>query len=122
MASVGERMISLRKQKGISQQELGDAIGVSQSSINRYEHDEKCPDVRILTRCADFFNVSLDYLAGRTDITTNLSMRGQLNEDKIFKMLLERRIIKEFLSPDSEVYKELKEMMKDVFLDEFCNI
>ena len=116
VATIGERIASLRKDKGISQQELGNIIGVSQSSIKRYEENKICPNVEILTQCANYFEVSLDYLAGRTESLTNLSVEKQLNEGKIFKMLLERRIIKECLSPDSEVYKTIIKIIMKEFL------
>lgn len=59
---------SLRKEKGISQQQLADIILVSQQSINKYENHDVEPDIKTLTKIAEYFNVSLDYLTGRTTI------------------------------------------------------
>ena len=58
----------LRREYGISQQRLADAIGVSQQSINQYENHSVEPDISVLTRLADYFNTSIDYVVGRTDI------------------------------------------------------
>ena len=58
----------LRKEYGISQQRLADAIRVSQPSINKYENHNIEPEFEILIRMADFFNTSVDYLIGHTDI------------------------------------------------------
>ena len=58
----------LRMEYGISQQRLGDAIGISQQSINQYENHNIEPDIFILSRLADFFNTSIDYIVGRTPI------------------------------------------------------
>lgn len=58
----------LRQEHGISQQRLADAIGVSQQSINQYENHSVEPDISILTRLADHFNTSIDFIVGRTDI------------------------------------------------------
>lgn len=58
----------LREAKGISQQTLGDAIGVSQPSINKYENHNIEPDIETLRRIADYFETSVDYLIGHTDI------------------------------------------------------
>ena len=58
----------LRTEMGISQRQLGEQIGVSQQSINKYENHEIEPDIRILIKMADFFQTSLDYLVGHTDI------------------------------------------------------
>lgn len=58
----------LRQEYGISQQRLADAIGVSQQSINQYENHSVEPDISVLSRMADHFNTSIDYIVGRTDI------------------------------------------------------
>lgn len=58
----------LRNKKGISQQKLADAIGVSQQSINKYENHKIEPDIDTLIKIADFFETSVDYLIGHTDI------------------------------------------------------
>lgn len=53
-----------RLNRGISQQKLADAVGVSQQSINRYENQQVEPDIHTLTQFADYFGVSLDDLLG----------------------------------------------------------
>ena len=58
----------LRQERGISQQRLADAIGVSQQSINQNENHSVEPDISVLTRLADHFNTSIDFIVGRTDI------------------------------------------------------
>lgn len=58
----------LRKEYGISQQRLAEAIQVTQPSINKYENHNIEPDIGILSRMADYFNTSIDYIVGRTDI------------------------------------------------------
>ena len=54
----------LRAKRGISQQCLADAIGLTQQSINQYENHKIEPDVRTLCMLADYFNTSVDYLIG----------------------------------------------------------
>lgn len=51
----------------MSQVRLGIELGVSQDVISRYEKLERQADYQTLLDIADFFNVSLDYLFGRTD-------------------------------------------------------
>ena len=58
----------LRQEYGISQQRLADAIGVSQQSINQYENHSVEPDISVLTRLADHFNTSIDFIVGRTEV------------------------------------------------------
>lgn len=58
----------LRKERGISQQRLADAIGVSQPSINKYENHNIEPEIEVLKRMADYFDTSIDYIVGHTDV------------------------------------------------------
>lgn len=58
----------LRQEYHISQQRLADAIEVSQQSINQYENHNIEPDIGVLSRIADYFDTSIDYIVGRTDI------------------------------------------------------
>lgn len=67
MATFGQRLRELRNRRNLSQRELADMIGVSKSSVNMYERDEREPGFKTLGRIADLFGVSTDYLLGRTD-------------------------------------------------------
>ncbi|MCI9352717.1 MAG: helix-turn-helix transcriptional regulator [Lawsonibacter sp.] len=67
MSVFSERLTQLRKSKGVSQSALAKEIGVSPRTYQDYEYGEREPQVTIFSRIADFFNVSLDYLAGRID-------------------------------------------------------
>ena len=59
-----QRLKSLRKDKKLTQRELGKHFNLSQSSIAFYEKGEREPDFSTLIKFADFFNVSTDYLLG----------------------------------------------------------
>ena len=59
-----QRLKSLRKDKKLTQRELGKHFNLSQSSIAFYEKGEREPDFAALIKFADFFNVSADYLLG----------------------------------------------------------
>ena len=69
----------LRNEMKISQQRLADEIGVSQQSINQYENHDVEPDIAVLSRLADFFLTSIDYLVGRTDERTPGPSAGGMN-------------------------------------------
>lgn len=58
----------LREERHISQQALGDAIGVSQPSVNKYENHNIEPDIETLKRMARYFDTSIDYIVGNTDV------------------------------------------------------
>lgn len=58
----------LRTKHKISQQTLAGIIGVSQQSINKYENHSSEPDINTLMQIADYFNTSVDFLIGHSDI------------------------------------------------------
>ncbi len=61
------RLKSLRKAKNISQLKLALDLNMNQNSISRYENGEREADYNTLIKVADYFNVSIDYLLGRTN-------------------------------------------------------
>ena len=67
MATVSERLRGLRESLNISQAKLAVLCGTNQSSVNRYEHGQSEAPYKILLWYADYFDVSLDYIFGRTD-------------------------------------------------------
>ncbi len=63
-----KRLKELREENGISQQKLADEFHISQQSIWKYENGLSEPDIKTLMQFADFFDVSVDYLIGVSDI------------------------------------------------------
>lgn len=61
------RLKELRKKKGISQLRLATDLNTTQNTISRYETGEREPGIDELVKIADYFNVSVDYLIGRTE-------------------------------------------------------
>ena len=61
------RLKALRKSRNISQLKLALDLNMNQNTISRYENREREADYETLVRFADYFDVSLDYLLGRTD-------------------------------------------------------
>ena len=72
MSKLSLRLRELRESKSLSQQKFADYIGISKSSINMYERGEREPGIETLENIADFFNVDLDYLIGKSDIPNKL--------------------------------------------------
>lgn len=64
------RLRELRKKKGISQLRLAIDLSMNQNNISRYETMEREADYKTLIAFADYFNVLVDYLLGRTDNST----------------------------------------------------
>ncbi len=81
-----ENLKKLRNKKGVSQQKLADTIEVSQQSINKYENHKIEPDIQTLIKLADYFETSVDYLIGHTDIDHAIETVSSydLNEDEAF--------------------------------------
>jgi transcriptional regulator with XRE-family HTH domain len=67
MKSLEYRLKKLRNEKGVTQQELGDYLGVSRSTVAGYETGKRKPEYDTLHKLANYFNVSIDYLLGNTD-------------------------------------------------------
>lgn len=67
MEKLAIRLKELREERGLSQMAAGTALGVSRSTIDGYETKGRQPDIGMLINIADYFDVSLDYLVGRTD-------------------------------------------------------
>lgn len=68
MATFGERLRSLRIEKGLSQEEFGKIFNMTKSRISQYETGKHESDDETKKMFADYFQVSLDYLMGRSDI------------------------------------------------------
>jgi len=62
-----KRLRMLREEKGLNQSQLGEALRTTRGSISFYENEERLPNVDFLNKAADFFDVSTDYLLGRSD-------------------------------------------------------
>ena len=61
------RLKELRVKKGLSQLRLATDLNTTQNTISRYETGEREPGIDELIKIADYFNVSVDYLIGRTE-------------------------------------------------------
>ncbi len=68
MSRFAERLRQLRTARDLSQMDFSKIIGMSKSSINMYERGEREPGLETLEKIADFFNVDMDYLLGKTDV------------------------------------------------------
>lgn len=79
-----KRLRELRKKKKLSQRKLAEEIYSSQQSIYKYENGIAFPDIKTLISLADFFNTSVDYLIGYTDIPHKIEPVSfhQLNKDE----------------------------------------
>ena len=64
----GQRLKSLRMEKNMRQEDLAEMLKVHRATVGKYETEERFPDKATLLLLSGFFNVSLDYLLGKSDI------------------------------------------------------
>ncbi len=68
MPDFSQRLKELRKERRLYQRELAELLGISIRGYQCYETGEHEPGVKKLIALADYYNVSIDYLVGRTDV------------------------------------------------------
>ena len=77
------RIKELREEHRLTQKELAEKIGVAQSNISRWEKEEMEPAAGFVVKLADYFEVSADYLLGRTDdLGAFVPPRSDLSQDE----------------------------------------
>lgn len=109
MKEVAERLRYLRESVKLSQVKMAEVVGVKQSSLNRYELNQASPTFETLTRYADYFDVSMDYIFGRTD-----NPQGKLYE---YKPKIEqtdpemKKFVQMCFDPKSPMSERLKETL-----------
>lgn len=69
MSTLGSHIRGLRKRRDLTQEQLATIIHVNRATLANWEVDRAAPDPVTLQRLADYFNVSVDYILGRTDIS-----------------------------------------------------
>ncbi len=62
---IGEKLRLLRKEEGLTQQEVAEYLECSRQAYTRYENDQREVDLETLCKLADFFDVSVDFILGR---------------------------------------------------------
>ena len=113
MEITSERLFELRTSIDITQAKLAKELGISQSAINRYEHNSAAVPDRVLLKYADFFDVSADYILGRTDKPEGAVFN---NEPELLKRKVIRKdewedFIEACFDQRSPMNKKLKEIM-----------
>lgn len=106
----GKRFKSLRVEKGITQDELVKQFNekyfynFTKSSISMYENDKQVPEVDVLKKWAEFFQVALDYLLGNSDIRNPYKEAPEQKTDEDIDLWLSK----------TDGYKELPEEEREI--------
>jgi transcriptional regulator with XRE-family HTH domain len=106
MATFGERLRLLREERKMAQKEIASLLGLTYSAIGKYETDLNKPLPDAINKLADFFQVSSDFLLGRSEIRQSADQLIKEHED-IFADLPEeaQKEILNFISYTREKYK-----------------
>jgi|LSQX01.3.fsa_nt_gb transcriptional regulator with XRE-family HTH domain len=85
--TLGQRISKLRKSKDLTQEQLGQKVGVTSQAVSKWENDTSAPDIMLLVDLANIFEVSVDELLGNIKI----------NETPIIVPLEERKNIDQLI-------------------------
>ncbi|WP_368490794.1 helix-turn-helix domain-containing protein [Clostridium sp. BJN0013] len=77
---LGNRIRILREEKSISQLELAKILNIANTTLSQYESGKRIPSDSIKKKIADYFNVSIDYLLGRTDVKNSYDSADKITE------------------------------------------
>lgn len=80
MQKIGKKIVSLRKQKNMTQMELADKMGISFQAISNWERGNSMPDISKLPELAEIFGVSLDVLLGEKSSLVEAALENSLEE------------------------------------------
>lgn len=108
MNTLGDRLRELRTEKDLEQKELANILQVHKGTISNWENNKRNPDNEMLTKISNFFDVSIDYLLGKTN------NRNEINIDPIYGEKL-KEILECFIEngydPNSITKEEFKSLL-----------
>lgn len=106
---IGETLKTLRDEKGLTLKQMGEILGVSHMTYQRYEKNDTDVSTDMLTKLADFYGVSADYLLGRTEIK---AMAGTSPAEQLDVTAAEQEIIRRYTEFPEEVRLLLLETIR----------
>lgn len=109
MEATAARLLELRKSVNLTQAKLASALGIAQSSLNRYERNQALVPDHVFLAYADYFDVSLDYIFGRTDKPEGKLFSGRPNIGEDNEEL--RQFIEMCFDPNSKMSGRLKDTL-----------
>lgn len=81
MGSFAQVFKDLRTKSKLTQQEMADKLNISRSSVGMYESGEREPSFELLEQIADYFNVDMNYLLGKSELSEHIPQGYYLNDD-----------------------------------------
>lgn len=88
----GNRLKTLREERGLSQVELAKILNIANSTLSLYESGSREPNFEILKKIANYFNVSTDYILGRNEVMSSQieNEKSHNIDEKIMNLVKER--------------------------------
>jgi len=87
--TVGKRIASLRKAKGITQEGLAELLGISGQAVSKWENDQNCPDISLLPQLAKVLGVTVDeLLSGKQELVSSVRLLPEEQRKDIKEMML----------------------------------
>lgn len=101
MSTIGKRIKQLRSEKNITQEQFGKIFGIVKSTVSLYESSKSTPDDDMKRKIARYFDVSLDYLMGNSDVKNPYKDKPSLPEEftspeEAIKFILNQNVIMGF--------------------------
>lgn len=120
MGNFAQVFRNLRTKSNLTQQEMADKLNISRSSIGMYEKGEREPSFELLEAIADYFNVDMNYLLGKSELSNHIPDSYYLNEDarEIAQFMFENPEYKVLFDASRKVSKDNIDTVK-LIMDKF---
>jgi len=116
---LGVRLKYLRKSNNKTQQDIADILGITRPAYTAYEQGKRNPDYEILEKIADYYNVSIDYLLGRTENKGALHTQAGISDNEYNNLsAYQKEVIDFFLTREDLFFKNQPENLLDA-LEQF---
>lgn len=115
---IGDTIKELRDEKDIKQKDLATYLGVSPSTIGMYEQNRRTPDSEMILKLSDFFNVSTDYLLGKSNIRNPEQNSNKVNMRKEVETIAAHLEDKDITPKKMKLLKSYIDTLFDDFDDE----
>jgi len=110
MMDLGKRLKQLRIERGLNQIDIANMLGVERSTYGKYETGDSSPDYEKLIQLSDFYQVSIDYLLGKTDVKDPIETIAAHHDGEEWteEELEEIERFKEFVRMKRKLWKDKK--------------
>lgn len=116
---LARRLRALREEHGYLQKFVADKLGIKSNTLSGYENGTRSPDPSMLSDLADLYNVSIDYLLGRTDNKEALHKQAGISDDDYNSLNpYQKEVINFFLTRENLFFKNQPDNLLDA-LEQF---